>query len=410
MIIFPWTDLSDDQFEELCKDILRAEGLENVMKLSGPGSGDMGRDIHAEESFLSRTGTVLREKILVQAKNYAGSEKTISPNDIDTYRFRAEGLGYSRLLIITSHDLSSPAKTYAKDLSEKSSEHKPFYIRIDYWNQYELVDRLIKNPQITRKYFRGPSIQAPFLIGILDGFVGSHEDEISPQGSSTTYTPDDWLIRLSKVDKLEVEKIHAVQINKKYDAIINPFGEVYPEISYDEKRTYRIIKDYIYQGGVFINAGGYPFFYCWDVHRGNREVALNIQRVIQTPDGLAIGHLFSDTLIHKDFRALLSGLDAIEIEVYQTKEDIERVGNIIDAGGSNKVNQFRAVRPETPNVIPLLRQIENKIYPIAAIPYGQGYLIVGGMNVVTSSEFEKLSLTVLNWFKLRSLELAERQS
>lgn len=94
---FPWSDLSDEDFEEMCKDLLRVKGFENVRRMSGPGPGDRGIDIHAEESLLSRTGTTLREKIFVQAKNYAGSRRTISPNDIDVYWRRAVSLTYNRV-------------------------------------------------------------------------------------------------------------------------------------------------------------------------------------------------------------------------------------------------------------------------------------------------------------------------
>lgn len=395
MITFPWSDLSDEEFEELCKDILRAEGLENVQRLSGPGSGDMGRDLHAEESFFSKTGATLREKILVQAKNYWGSKTTISPSDIDKLWARAKSLSYNRALIITSHDLSSPAKTHSFEISSKPE----IGVRVDYWNEFDLVDKLVKDSRLMKKFFNRPVIKYPFLIGILSGYIEGSEREISPQLLSTKYSVEDWLAKIALKDKIDVEKIHIVQINKKYDAIINPFGEVYPEENYDEKRTYNKIKNYIYEGGTFINAGGYPFFYCWDSLRGNREIALNIQRVVQTPEGLAIGHLFSDTLVFKDFRALLSGLPATELEVFQTPEDITKIGDLVDVGGSNKVIQFRAVRPETPNSIPLLRGKDNILYPIAAIPYGKGHLIIGGMHIVSNSEFEKLSLCIQNWVR-----------
>ena len=52
MVQYNWAALNDDDFEELCKELMRREGFRNVRRMSGPGSGDRGRDIHAEE-FLS---------------------------------------------------------------------------------------------------------------------------------------------------------------------------------------------------------------------------------------------------------------------------------------------------------------------------------------------------------------------
>jgi len=75
------------------------------------------------------------------------------------------------------------------------------------------------------------------------------------------------------------------------------------------------------------------------------------------------------------------------------------------------VMEFRAVREPTPKCIPFLRAktVFGEVYPIAAIPYGKGYLIICGMDLNTDltvmgvdlnkSEFEKISIMIENFMK-----------
>lgn len=149
MIKVHWSELSDIQFEDLCKDVLRESGLQNADRMSGPGSGDMGRDIVAEERVTLKIGKTVTYKTLVQCKNYGKSKTTISPKIVEEYANRAETLGYDFLLIITSHDLSSQAKTIA----EKISQNKSRKVKISFWTESDLVDKIIQYPKIYRKYF-----------------------------------------------------------------------------------------------------------------------------------------------------------------------------------------------------------------------------------------------------------------
>ena len=73
MIEFNWAQLSDEDLEDLCCDILREEQFINVKRISGPGSGDGGRDIIAEEQINLNVGYQLLYKYFIQCKNYFGS-------------------------------------------------------------------------------------------------------------------------------------------------------------------------------------------------------------------------------------------------------------------------------------------------------------------------------------------------
>lgn len=117
MIHFNWPNLTDDEFEELCTELMRRKGFQNVRRMGGPGGGDRGRDIHAEENLTSASGGTIITTILAQCKNYAGSRRTLSPGDIEALALRARTLHYNRILIITSHDLSAQAKETAHDMA-----------------------------------------------------------------------------------------------------------------------------------------------------------------------------------------------------------------------------------------------------------------------------------------------------
>jgi hypothetical protein len=149
MMTFDWGSLSDTEFEGMCKDILRGEGFSNVQRLSGPGSGDMARDVTAEDTITLEVGRTVTFRWLVQCKNYGRSGKTISPGEVEKYATRAETLGYNRLLIITSHDLSSQAKLFAS----KISEHPKKNVDVDFYTESDIVDRLLKFAEIREKYF-----------------------------------------------------------------------------------------------------------------------------------------------------------------------------------------------------------------------------------------------------------------
>jgi hypothetical protein len=57
--------------------------------------------------------------------------------------------------------------------------------------------------------------------------------------------------------------------------IINPFGEAYPELGSAEGVGLRTILSYIQDGGIFVNSGGQPFVYSWDVNTGSHNLVIN---------------------------------------------------------------------------------------------------------------------------------------
>jgi hypothetical protein len=65
------------------------------------------------------------------------------------------------------------------------------------------------------------------------------------------------------------------QINNNiFSVIVNPFGESYPESGNAEGVSFRTITSYIRDGGIFVNSGGQPFPYSWDVNTGNSQAVI----------------------------------------------------------------------------------------------------------------------------------------
>jgi len=114
--------------------------------------------------------------------------------------------------------------------------------------------------------------------------------------------------------------------------------------------------------------------------------------------------MFSGSIFWREFDAVTTSDTPIHsgpcpLEVYQKDEDKQVVGDLVNIGNDTKVLEFRAVTNKTKNLIPLLRAWRpepefGEVYPIAAIKYGWGYLIVGGMYLKTENEFKRLAIAI----------------
>src|SRR5436309_317737 len=82
--------------------------------------------------------------------------------------------------------------------------------------------------------------------------------------NKTRYGPDDWVAWLEArgfdVVRMSVTELDA-SVQDSLDAILNPFGECYPEKDASEEQTLNKIVAYVELGGIFVCTGGWPFFY-----------------------------------------------------------------------------------------------------------------------------------------------------
>lgn len=255
------------------------------------------------------------------------------------------------------------------------------------------------------KSFRWDSSK-PIKLGILNGYARDQTTEKPCSEYVWSYQQrqfwKDYFSELKRdgSPKFQVQEISTSEITEEFAAILNPFGEAYPEYSVDDRETYNQIKLFIEHGGVFVNTAGFAFFYAWDVKNGGKKpiseeriflpVGGNIQQGMMTITQLQEMIRFTGTLFYKDFGAsttydITSHVGTHRVETFQTLEDRKKFGDL----GIKTVNEFRALRKETHNCVPILRAncpIFGEIYPICAINFGRGFIIVSGMSMTTREE------------------------
>ena len=274
-------------------------------------------------------------------------------------------------------------------------------------------------------------LNPPINIALLDGYVegARFRERVCATRPYSNFGASQWIQALRNIRlpnrrrKYKTSEIPASRISSQYAMIINPFGEAYPENDVQRRPIFSKIKDYVWGGGLFVSAGGFAFFYAWDVRRGQatpisenralvpRTLAVNPQtRQVMMQFGSMLE--FTGTLLWKELGALTtSGTQthqgAFTLQVRQNRSDRNKVGNLVNVGGSSTVVEFRSLRDGTRDLVPLLRGTRpdfGNVYPIAAIKYGHGYFLNCGMNLATIVEFRKSWVAAdrfLEWFLSR---------
>lgn len=244
-------------------------------------------------------------------------------------------------------------------------------------------------------------VSKPIKIGVLNGFSTDPLNEKRCEPVYVSKDADFWehyfgALKRNEAQKYDVNKILSSQISEAFAVIINPFGEAYPESNIRSRDTYEQIKFFIENGGVFANTAGFAFFYSWDHTKGERK-AISKERFLLVPHPgaktLPEFISFSGTLLYLDFGVGVTSdspnhKGPHKVKTFQKKEDIEKFGKL----GPIEVKEFRALRGENTTgveCIPILRakcSVFGEIYPIAAIPFGKGFLLVGGFIMETKEE------------------------
>jgi len=243
-------------------------------------------------------------------------------------------------------------------------------------------------------------------IGVL-WIEGLTEDEVRRTSRATEFTPNDWAHTL-KTKGLHVEFIDPSRINDEYSMIINPFGELYPEEDTSNMSTLKRIMEYIKTGGVFVNAAGLPFFYMKDF-KNNIEgltgpmLKYYVGGFTSTPFNGLLGRYQPSVTLEPAITD--AGSSLVDTWLYQnlgirttvTSPRLVSVRTVKDPYFEGLVNNdgievldFRsAIRCEVAHakLIPILisiltHEITGQVrvsYPIAAVNYGLGYLVLIGM-------------------------------
>lgn len=267
----------------------------------------------------------------------------------------------------------------------------------------------------------------PLKIGVLDGSVdrGKEKEKALDGYGRTSYRLGHWLEDLAKIvdeegnSRFEIHSLAISEISNEYIAIVNPFGESYPEKNVETWPSLNKIKDYILDGGLFVNAGGYAFFYAYDVPNGVRvettsvielhpsKIALNGENWEVMEWGRALK--FSGTPLYKDFKVETTAGSPEKknlLKVYQNPDDVEKFGDLINIGTNPEVNEYRSALRKNKTVIPLIRafssDISDEVYPLSLIPFGNGFLLHCGVKIDEEKEYKRILLSIekiIDWMK-----------
>lgn len=216
---------------------------------------------------------------------------------------------------------------------------------------------------------------------------------------ATRYTPSDWRDYFDKRYKTKI--VSCKEISNRYAVVINPYGEVYPEGDLFVLQTFNRIIKFIKNGGIFVNVGGFAFYYGWDIKTKREPIPIadvyqfyggeiKENRIEIHPLQSIKGRtLTNGTLLFEKLKITPTFGVPQRYKIFQTESDKEFIGNLGDVGETNIIEEFRCVREPVSRCQPLLRaksEIYDEIYPLAAIPLGRGYFIIGGMNLEHRTE------------------------
>jgi len=261
------------------------------------------------------------------------------------------------------------------------------------------------------------------IIGILREPQCENSNDGHPY---TSFLSNDWNNYFQRHD-FTTEILSVGQMSDKYSVIINPYGEVYPEADPITLASFKSIRRYIRNGGIFVCAGGLAFFSCWDARTrrrvilskeiqalGPRQQNARTQNILVPISFYPPFYSIVETLLKRNFGVFpigdwgqngANGVRNQTITANQINEDIRYVGNLSNVGGTDQIDEFRSVTQATRRCIPFLRaNIPNigEVYPIAGIPFYRGLLVVCGMNLSSTNQVGNIALSQAEFEKICS--------
>jgi hypothetical protein len=263
---------------------------------------------------------------------------------------------------------------------------------------------------------------SPIRIGILSGYVRARNEKPCSYYPHSKYRKAvQWMLDLKGIkddsdSNLFQESLTPISnlSSGTFSIVINPFGEAYPELGSAEGAGLRTILSYIQDGGIFVNSGGQPFVYSWDVNTGSYNLVINFIPmlsdveinydeeipVLSRNESLAIPQ---EALILKRYFDVETEWDHPEKEIVGPIEvEIEFDELLGNDKLKTKAKVYRPVRQLSDNFRPLVHSSESlwgRVYPVAAIKFGRGFLIHTGMNLDEEREY-KLLLDIITRLSL----------
>jgi hypothetical protein len=255
--------------------------------------------------------------------------------------------------------------------------------------------------------------EPPIRIGILSGYIESRKEKPCSYYPHSQYRKAvQWMLYLNniKYDKSNLFQASLTPTsnltNEALSIIINPFGEAYPELDKAEGTGFKTILSYIRDGGIFVNSGGQPFAYSWDVNTGNYRLLVNFLPVSTDVESCYVegkpvlsvkeaSSLSPENLLLKRYFDVKTLWDNLEANIVGPQEiEIEFNESLGSDKPKTKAMVYRPVQELSDNIIPLAHscnnQIWNNVYPVVAIKFGRGFLIHSGMSLDNEREYKIL--------------------
>jgi hypothetical protein len=270
--------------------------------------------------------------------------------------------------------------------------------------------------------------EPPIKIGILSGYISARNEKPCSYYPHSEYRKAvQWMLDLKNIkdDGSALNPFHASMTsiscisNSAFSVILNPFGEAYPESGNAEGAGFKTIASYIRDGGIFVNSGGQPFVYSWDVNTGNSQLLvsfipslMDVQTnyvdgipVLQIKESLRIP---SESLLLKRYFGLETEWDDPANNIVGPKETEIEFDKILGQDKPRtKAKVYRPAIKSSQDVIPLVHSSNSNNYPVVAVKFGRGFLIHTGMSLDEEREY-KLLLDIITRLCLVGYEILAR--
>lgn len=114
---------------------------------------------------------------------------------------------------------------------------------------------------------RNERIGRPFRIGIFNDMGWNQQDDESR--AWTSVSPKEWKVQIETQAKesrlnVRVDLINVVKNFDSYNAVLNPYGGVYPEVDLTRLETLGKVLAYVSEGGLFVNVADVPCYYAYN--------------------------------------------------------------------------------------------------------------------------------------------------
>jgi len=226
---------------------------------------------------------------------------------------------------------------------------------------------------------RSKRFRTPHIL-VLDGTIAGDPKEIPPTPVHSDRTPADWRAALSNMEELNPP-----------DIVVNPFGEVYPETDFNSHAIASMIRKYVWDGGIYVNTAGIPFWYRYDPKDARRETAGRVEGIFDDKPRWT-------TVFHDTFPNLTPAADPSVVQCAQTEDAIRRFGDFTGAGGADTVTMFRSYPVKPPTLLPMLFDSGFTRCIIGAHQFGDGAYLISAVSIDNGNlAFEKTVAAIHAW-------------